>query len=163
MNVQNNTQSPESAGAIGIEPPYKEPIDFQKYFLKTTSRSAVLEIQNMSDGRFKLQDYLIIHGDSKFLIELPDFIQPQTSFTIGHGSNGFMTGVEGWAKYIEKSGIVMKISWMVEYIGASSITVEINSLKIEKEIMTESTKNNLMYRFVISNASGNNYLFGMLY
>jgi len=149
--------------AIGISEPYSDPQECQNYFRKTTSRSAVIEIQNLSDGIFKLQDHLIIHGNSKFINPLPEYIQPMSTFTLAHGSNGFMTGVEGWAKYLSKNGILMKVYWMVEYIGSTSITLEINSLKLEKEMFKESTKNNVMERFTINNASGNNYLFSMLY
>ncbi len=137
--------------------------DMQEYFLKSTSRSVVIEIQNYSDGIFQLQDSLIVHGDDNLITPLPEYIKPKTIFTIGHGSSGFMTGVEGWAKFLERSGVMMKISWMVEFVGVATITLEINDMKVEKKILEESTNNNLMYTFEINNKVGENYLFQMLY
>ena len=152
--MKSNAKRPE---------PGAEPLEIQKYFLATTSRSVVLEIQNMSDTFFKIQDSLLIHGDT-LINPLPETILPNSSFTIGHGSYGFMTGCEGWAKYIEKGGIMMKIHWMVEYIGNSSITVDINSFTYEKQEITEhSTSNNIMQRLIINNPKDKSYLFNMLY
>ena len=125
----------------------------QKYFLKTTSRSVVIEIQNLSDCNFNFEDFVIKHGNNKFLNSLPEVIQSKTCITIGHGSNGIMTGVEGWAKFSANNNNknVLNISWMVEFFGSSSISVTIDNLSVERENLPESTSKNVMARFIIIN------------
>ena len=124
--------------------------DAQKYFLKTTSRSVVIEFHNSTGAEFKYQDSCVLHGD-KLLQKLPEVIERDSINYICHGSNGFMTGVQGWATFMSTGGILMKIIWECAYIGISCITIETNNYTFSKTEKDDSTKNNLHFLVELKN------------
>lgn len=128
----------------------KDGNDAHNYFLKTTSRSVVIEFHNLTAADFRLQDSLIIHGDN-LLQELQETIRKDTFHYICHGSNGIMTGVQGWASYISSGGITMKILWECDYIGISMVTIDVNNYMFTKTEFEDSTKNNIHIKLELKN------------
>ncbi len=138
---------------MGAKPtfsPIKSGNDAHDYFKETTARSVVIELINNTVTEFHLQDSLIIHGD-ELLNPLPKVIQKDTINYICHGSNGIMTGIEAWAKYMNTSGIMMKLLWENNFIGISHVAIEANVYIIKKTILEDSTSGNLHIRIEIEN------------